>query len=123
MFPFGIFTTSPGTNVTFNCIHSSPFTVVRVQWRVNDTQVDNTTLQNVGTVFHENIGIGSLLFSQIPPHYNLSVIRCEALLNSGRIVASNNIATIILHQGTWYINNCLEINKMFIIMMDSDGLL
>jgi hypothetical protein len=95
VFPHGIYTASPGVNLTFTC-QSLPYNAVSVEWQVNNVPLQNMTLENVEATFEKEYGVGFLRFIEIPARYNLSVISCVLQLDSGRTIPSDDAATMFL---------------------------
>jgi hypothetical protein len=68
-----------------------------VQWLLNGMEVENLDHSNVLTVFFSTIGSGVLLIVNVSLSFNMTMVQCIALLNSGAMVPST-IAKILLVQ-------------------------
>lgn len=99
MFPSGPYISTPGSDVLFTCIHSSPLNVIDVVWLVNQTQLslEIATLWNVEQIFSTNTGIGVLQVFNISQDFNHTLIECEALLRSERVLSLNDAFILLLH--------------------------
>lgn len=76
----------PGGFAQYTCHGLPPNSMSVIRWYVNGSRLDNLNLTNVKS--RSVIGVGSLLFTDIPVEFNATRIQCDIVRTSSQTILS-----------------------------------
>lgn len=99
-----LFVSTSGSGATYTCSFLSAVAgneIIKIQWLVNGTLLDDLNLTiSVETGFDSiGGGIGILILTGLPLEYNMTTIGCNGEFNTGRSVSTKIDSSLLLVQG------------------------
>ena len=105
----------PGGRAIFLCMSSAPFSnggIRRFQWLLNDTLLEDFGISNVEmSVLEVNGGIGTLTFSNVSQHLNMTRIKCIIEFRSGHEMGSASAVLLVQGKAALCNNKSLAYNS------------